>query len=236
MSEPEVPNIDANVSMLINPEFGHEITADWFVPEFWGDKAAPVSSGGRGGAWFIRAGDDQFVLRAYLRGGLVARIFRRTYMYTGERNVRSFSEFRILSQLQTIGLPVPAPVAAWYKKLSPIQYQAAIIIERIEGAEPLGDIIGSLEPADWRRLGQTIRRFHDAEVRHADLNCFNVLVVGHHFFLIDFDKSNIMPAGASQKWKVDNLNRFARSLRKVSGDDVVSLVWESFMDGYEGNK
>lgn len=234
MAESEVFKRENSSFYIVNPSYSGDVTLDWFVPEYWGAKASMVDSGGRGGAWFISNAGKQLVLREYLRGGFASHLSRRTYTYTGEHNVRSFSEFRVLKRLLNMALPVPVPVAAWYRKISPIQYQAAIIIERIQGAKPLADGVDSLNDDDWHALGQTIRRFHDADVRHADLNCFNVLIVGRDFFLIDFDKGSIMPPGSRTKWKTDNLNRFARSLRKVAGDTAVNRFWSTFLNGYEG--
>src|SRR5699024_8762610 len=153
------------------------------------------------------------------------RISRQTYIFTSEQSVRSISEFRALSKLISLDLPVPLPVAAWYKKVSRFQYRAAIIVERIPDAQPLADRINMLNAADWRLLGQTIRRFHDYGVRHADLNCFNVLIAQGLFYLIDFDKGRIMPSDSRSGWKANNLARFARSLRKVAGDTVLNEVW-----------
>lgn len=235
MAESEICKRENNSFFLVNPDFRGDVTADWFAPEYWGSNAAPVGSGGRGGAWFINAHGQQLVLRKYLRGGLASRVSRKTYAYTNEHSVRSFSEFRVLSRLISLSLPVPAPIAAWYRKVSPLQYQAAIIVERIQSAMPLADRIGALNDADWHVLGQTIRRFHDAGVRHADLNCFNVLVVERDFFLIDFDKGCIIPPSSRSPWKNDNLNRFARSLKKVAGDAVLNQVWGTFLNGYEGS-
>ncbi|MDS1310642.1 3-deoxy-D-manno-octulosonic acid kinase [Marinobacter xiaoshiensis] len=235
MVETEIFKRENNSFILVNSDVIGNVTTDWFTPEYWGDKASLVGSGGRGGAWFIKAGDKEFVLREYLRGGLASHISRKTYAYTGEHNVRSFSEFRVLNRMISMDLPVPVPVAAWYRKVSPIQYRAAIIIERIKGATPLADLIGKLDSGDWHALGQTVRRFHDADVRHADLNCFNVLMVEKDFFLIDFDKGCIMPPSSRSNWKADNLNRLARSLKKVAGDAALNRFWNVFLNGYEGS-
>jgi|SRR5690554_16388 len=235
MAETEICKRENNSLLLVDPGFRGEVTADWFVPEYWGSNGTPVDSGGRGGAWFISFKGQQLVLREYLRGGLVSRIARRTYSYSGEQRVRSLSEFRLLQQLTLLGLPVPAPVAAWFQKVTPLQYQAAIIIERIRNAVPLADRIDALDNSGWHLLGQTIRRFHDSGVRHADLNCFNVLIADGVFFLIDFDKGRIMPPGArSAGWKNKNLNRLARSLKKVACDADLNTVWKIFLNGYEG--
>lgn len=225
---------EENTVLLVDTAFQEVVTEEWFDSRWWGGHAVPVESGGRGGAWFIDAGNSQFVLREYLRGGFIARFSRKTYVCSGERQVRSFSEFRLLSHMVALGLPVPLPVAAWYKKVSCFAYRAAIIIERIPGSQPLADCLNKLDSADWSRLGRTIRRFHDAGVRHADLNCFNVLVVDKEFFLIDFDKGRIMPKNSSRsRWQEDNLNRFSRSLKKVASDAALRQVWGDFLEGYK---
>ncbi len=220
--------------MLIHPDYKGRVTEEWFDADAWGKQARPVSSGGRGGAWFLRAGADRLVLREYRRGGLVAKVSLSAYLYTRESEVRSFAEFRLLNQLVSLGLPVPRPVAAWYRKLSPLQYRAAIIIEQLEGTTPLADLFQTMASDAWALLGATIRQFHDAGVRHADLNCFNVLVRGDEFFLIDFDKGDIRRADSGPGWKAQNLSRLRRSLVKVSGGESEALQqrWQSFLDGY----
>ncbi|WP_339753113.1 3-deoxy-D-manno-octulosonic acid kinase [uncultured Marinobacter sp.] len=232
MVESEICSREEGSAMLVHPDYRGRVTADWFNADYWGDKARPVSSGGRGGAWFVRAGDDRLVLREYRRGGLMARVAQHTYAYMGESEVRSFAEFRLLNMLMTLGLPVPRPVAAWYRKLSQVQYRAAIMIEQLEDTVPLAELILRLDSQAWESLGTTIRRFHDAGVMHADLNCFNVLVRSGEYFLIDFDKGRLMKDGTPARWKKASLERFSRSLVKVAGAQVREQVWVSFLNGY----
>ena len=234
MVESEICIRERASAMLIHPDYQGMVTEDWFNADFWGEQARPVSSGGRGGAWFLQAGDDRLVLREYRRGGLVAKISLDAYLYTGESEVRSFAEFRLLNQLVSLDLPVPRPVAAWYRKLSPIQYRAAIIIEQLEDTVPLAELIQTIDDVSWAALGSTIRRFHDAGVRHADLNCFNVLVREGEFFLIDFDKGAIRQPDSDRGWKNQNLSRLRRSLVKVNGGESASLNqgWQAFLAGY----
>lgn len=235
MTESEIGVRKEGSVLLVHPDYEGRVTMDWFCPGFWGEKAQPVGSGGRGAAWFIDTGVGRVVLREYRRGGLVARISEQNYVFTRESDVRSVAEFRLLNHLVNMGLPVPKPVAAWYRKVSKALYQAAIMIERLESTAPLAELVPALDVTDWRALGTTIRRFHDAGVNHADLNCFNVLVRDGTYFLIDFDKGRIMPRQSSEKWKVNNLERFARSIRKVAGSAALDRVWDSFMNGYNGS-
>lgn len=236
MAESESYVREGNSAFLVHPEYQGAVTEEWFDPEYWGRQATPVDRGGRGGAWFLHAASGPLVLRHYRRGGLVARFVESSYVYRSEEKVRSFAEFRLLARLVQLGFPVPRPVAAWYRKTSPKQYRAAIIIERIEAAKPLADLIDTLSPGGWEVLGQVIKNFHDAGVRHADLNCFNVLVSQGNFYLIDFDKGKIVGANESSGWKNSNLRRFARSLHKVAGVEAQDITWRSFMKGYNGSQ
>lgn len=174
------------------------------------------------------------VLRHYLRGGYVAKFCRSAYAYTGEDRTRSFAEFRLLSRLRDLNLPVPEPVAAYYRRLNVFVYEAAILIGRIENVVPLGDCVTELSDNDWRRLGQLLRRFHDAGVNHADLNCFNILMQVQSFYVIDFDKGRIessRPQGAS--WRQRNLDRLYRSLAKLdSGTFDLKSRWQALASGY----
>ena len=236
MAESEICVRDNHSACLLHPDYLGQVSEAWFSPEYWGKLARPVSSGGRGGAWFVDADGHQVVLRKYLRGGLMTRLSRSSYVFLGEQHVRSFAEFRLLNWLTELELPVPKPVAAWYRRMSPLHYQASIIIERIDNTAPLADLIGSLDDNGWRNLGVNLRRFHDAGVKHADLNCFNVLVRGNEFFLIDFDKGQIVQSPASAGWKSANLERFARSLRKLAGAKTQERVWYFLMNGYNGSQ
>ena len=211
------------------------ITPDWFCPEYWGEQAVPVTAGGRGGAWFIAQGDHQWVLRHYRRGGLMAKLSTSRFLYTGESRVRSLAEFKLLRQLHEAGLPVPAPVAAGYQRLG-ISYRAAILLERLPGVQPFGSLAGQCDEQVWRAVGQTIRRFHDAGVYHADLNCFNVLVADPTIYLIDFDKGRLKSPGA-EGWKHRNLQRLKRSLLKLEcfASEALDLDarWGALRGGYE---
>ncbi|MDK8466027.1 3-deoxy-D-manno-octulosonic acid kinase [Marinobacter sp. SS13-12] len=234
MVESEICIREEGGAMLVHTDYQGRVSPHWFEPAYWGQNARPVSSGGRGGAWFLQAGEDKLVLREYRRGGLMAKVSRSSYGYTCESEVRSFAEFRLLNQLVSLGLPVPRPVAAWYRKLSPIRYKAAIIIEQLVGTTPLAELLQTMDRQAWASLGRTVRKFHDAGVLHADLNCFNILVRGVEFFLIDFDKGAIKPASSTSGWKDQNLSRLHRSLVKVSGGESLLLRqgWQSFLAGY----
>ncbi|MDX1799499.1 MAG: 3-deoxy-D-manno-octulosonic acid kinase [Marinobacter sp.] len=221
-------------ALLVHPDYEGQVKPDWFDPAFWGARCAPVSSGGRGNAWFLTPPDEPaMVLRWYRRGGLVARLSRFSYVFAGLSQARAFTEFRLLSTLFEHGLPVPRPVAARIQRHHGVLYRGAIITCMIDDAVPLADRFERLARSDWQTLGSVIRQFHDAGVFHADLNCFNILLQGDRFYLIDFDKGRILPPAGSDRWKQATLRRLVRSLEKVAGETAVARVWEWVLQGYQ---
>lgn len=225
--------------MLVSPEY-ENVTEHWFEPNFWKGKASSVSSGGRGSAWFIDAGGFQFVLRHYRRGGLVARLAEKSYFFTGYSGARSLVEFRLLCQLRSLGLPVPAPVAALAWRYRFLWYRAAILVERIPGAVNLPDCARLSEKSLWTQLGQVIRCFHDYGLNHVDLNCDNVLVAGDEIYLIDFDRCKLLPSNghtADSSWKHKNLERLHRSIRKRCvnlSSSQQEAMWQHMKQAYQG--
>lgn len=219
MSEAEKVRIETkDVIAFVASEYAEAFDPAWFSPDSWGDRAEPVSAGGRGSAWFVLRPERDWVLRHYRRGGLMARFNERAYFYSGEGNVRSFSEFQILQDMAGMGLPVPRPIAAGYRRQG-LFYSASIIVERLTDVVPLGELLrGGEDSSDiWARVGRVLRQFHDAGVFHADLNCFNILVGKDKVYLIDFDRGEFRQSSivAGTGWKERNLSRLKRSAVKL---------------------
>ena len=188
----------------------------WFVPSRWGERARPVDSGGRGGAWFVDAPFGPGLLRLYLRGGWAARVSRDRYLWHGANRTRSFEEFRLTRALLAMGLPVPRPIAASYVR-DGMSYRASILIERIPDVRSLADralVAGSGAP--WEEAGRLVALFHRKGLDHADLNAHNVLFNAQgKGGLIDFDRGALrIPA---TRWREKNLLRLQRSLLKLRG-------------------
>jgi 3-deoxy-D-manno-octulosonic acid kinase len=201
-------------AILFDSQHARQVMPDWFVPNTWGERARPVSSGGRGGAWFIDGPDGPMVLRHYLRGGWAAHISRDGYLWQGANKVRSFVEFRLTRKLHAMGLPVPRPLAACYRRQGQ-RYRAAILLERLDGVHSFAEralVAGSGAP--WEETGRLIARFHRMGLDHADLNAHNILFdATGQGWLIDFDRCRLrIPATG---WREANLARLARSLRKL---------------------
>lgn len=186
---------------------------------------------GRGASLFLNAGNgEEWVLRPYRRGGLVARLSEARYLWTGLERTRAFRELRLTADLHARGLPVPRPVAADVTRHG-LTYSAALITVRIPGARALASLLENGEADDdlLQRVGATIRRFHDVGLDHVDLNARNLLVGEEgKVWLIDLDRCRLRHDGA---WKGRNLERLERSLVKLGAPDTMTAIRKGYALG-----
>ncbi|MCP1673170.1 3-deoxy-D-manno-octulosonic acid kinase [Natronocella acetinitrilica] len=190
-------------------------------------------SSGRRSAWFLRFGDRNMVLRHYWRGGMVARISADVYVWTGLERTRPWREWHLLAQMRAAGLPVPVPVAARVSRQGP-GYRGDLLTLAIPGAEPLDTVIhaGADNVALWGSIGKTIRRFHIAGFRHADLNVRNILVdAERRIWLIDWDRGTHR---TDHDWALGNIARLRRSLQKDPAlKAAADRHWQRLLASYE---
>ena len=185
---------------------------DWLREQ---GKLLSTAVGGRARVCVFRHAGDECVLRHYRRGGMVAKFASQSYFWMGLRQTRAWRELALLDDLHAEGLPVPRPLAAWVRRRG-VGYRAALITYRIPNSQTFADLLQQRAAPEtlWRAVGETLRRFHDAGVYHADLNANNLLIDDQsQVFLIDFDKGERLGQGA--RWQRDNLSRLHRSLCKL---------------------
>lgn len=191
-----------------------------FERGYWQARGALTEqTGGRGSIDFIDLEGRNWVMRRYLRGGMAAQIAHDRYLFLGESRTRSFRELRLLAELRDRKLPVPAPVAACYRR-GLLTYSAALITERLSGARTLSEtlVAGHMDDARWAAIGRCLRRFHDAGVQHADLNAHNIMLGENgEVWLLDFDRGRLRTPGS---WTGRVLDRLARSLAKISNGAI----------------
>ncbi|GIU14897.1 MULTISPECIES: 3-deoxy-D-manno-octulosonic acid kinase [unclassified Shewanella] len=217
------------------------IEPSWFGADFWREQSAITgSSKGRYTTWFVDAssideGQNQWVLRHYYRGGLIEKISRDQYLFTGLEKTRAVAELALLETLFEQGFAVPKPIAANVER-SGLFYRADLIIERVEGAEDLVARLSKSAMPDeqWQTLGETIAQFHNHGVYHADLNAKNILICADKFYLIDFDRGELRQSNC--QWQQANMSRLLRSFRKELGK-LPSLAfsednWQQLHQGY----
>lgn len=192
-------------------------------------------AGGRGIARVIRHGHQEWVLRHYHRGGAIRHLLVDRFMWLGEENTRCFREWRLLDTLVRLGLPVPRPVAARYRREGAF-YRQDLITVRIPNAESFAQRLGrqGASPDVWASVGQCIARFHAAGVWHADLNAHNVQIdAADRVYLLDFDRGRIRRDHAA--WPRRNLQRLERSLRKIGDRSEIAFSpreWDWLLAGY----
>jgi 3-deoxy-D-manno-octulosonic acid kinase len=176
------------------------------------------------------------VLKHYFRGGLVASIVKDQYFGFDIEKTRAFREWRLLKDMRKLDLPVPNAIAAHVRQ-GVLYYRADLITQKIENSKTLSDVLvdGVIDDELWKEVGSCIKRFHDKNVYHADLNARNILLTEEgKVYLIDFDNSDFRPG--SQLWKVGNLVRLKRSLLKFKKNEkrfnFCEDDWSIFLEGY----
>ena len=216
---------------LLGPvtELRQGLTTVWFDPDVLslkdGESAfalpeqgstALATGSGRGQAQRLTLQGHDVVLRHYRRGGLVARFNPDRYRRTPARSSRAMQEFSLLRPMRALNLPVPAPVAA-RQVTTGRHYTADIIVAMLPGTRNVVQrlVEGELSPEAWRAIGQAIRRLHDAQIHHSDLNAHNILLdTAGQAWIVDFDKCD---RRHGEDWKALNLQRLLRSLNKEAG-------------------
>jgi len=195
-----------------------------------------ATGSGRGQVHLVSIAGTEAVLRHYRRGGLIARFSEDQYWRKPAHHSRAMREFALLRFMRSWDLPVPVPLAARHNP-SGWFYRADILVERIPDSENVAQCLSrrGLEPAHWHALGRAIRRLHDRQVFHADLNCHNLLLdAGGQAWVVDFDRCEIRPG---TPWKTANLARLLRSLHKEKGKRPVfhwnDADWAHLMHGYD---
>lgn len=225
---------------------GHYLTFDdsrvaqpapsWFDPEYWHQQQKVTGQAkGRGTTLFIQDKGNRWVLRHYRRGGLIGKLINDSYLFTGLRHTRSFSEFALLVKMRSLSLPVPRPVAAHVHRRGWL-YRADIMTDLIPDARDIHAVLceRELDKLTWRLIGQTIARFHRHQIYHHDLNIRNLMLDGQNtVWLIDFDRCS---ERAGDAWKQGNLDRLYRSLNKEKGREPRFHWhpdhWQWLLEGY----
>jgi tRNA A-37 threonylcarbamoyl transferase component Bud32 len=166
---------------------------------------------------------------------LVRKLIADRYWWRGATRTRSFAEWRILFALRRAGLPVPAPLAAGYRRKGR-WYTADIIVEQIPDARTLVEHLQavSLPLSQWAAIGRTLHGLHACGVWHADLNAHNVMLDVHgKVWLIDFDRARRRKPGL---WADANLARLHRSIEKVMlalpPERFTRADWAALLSGY----
>jgi len=227
-----------NGAILYDKAIINQISDERFTPEGWLHAevlTGSLRSGGRGNTMFVGNVPRQFVLRHYRRGGLLGKLVRDTYLFSGEDLTRPFMEWRLLDKLAANNMNVPRPAAARFRRRGTF-YTADLITVRIPDVVSLSQYIAAQDrdEAFWQSVGAAIWKFHEAGVYHADMNAYNVQVdKDGDIWMLDFDKGALKSPGP---WQQETLSRLHRSLKKVLDLDprlhFRAVNWEQLLQGY----
>ncbi len=206
-------SVGATTTLWHNPVLlGTEFTDTMFDPPSH-DADTLATGSGRGDALRMKIRGHDVVLRHYRRGGMVARFNPDRYRLSPARESRAMREFALLRWMTAMALPVPTAVAARQQTIGR-HYRADIMVGMIPSTQNLVQRLTTtpLNEAQWKAVGGAIRRLHDAQVFHSDLNAHNILLGDdNRIWVVDFDKCETRSGG---EWKANNLQRLERSLRK----------------------
>ena len=212
----------SGVRVLVRADLARSLGA-WLVttPLALPPDSVAVRSG-RGAAWRMRLpGGGRGVLRRYRRGGVVARLVRETYLGVV---TRPFHELAVTTEARRRGVAAPevlgARVEGW------LVYRGAIVTAEVPHATTLVEALRTAGDDSRRHAlaaaaGRVVGQMHRAGVWHADLNLTNLLATAGDdadVTVLDFDRARLArrPLGARARRR--NLERLARSLRKLDPD------------------
>ncbi len=229
---------DAQQKVWFDDALLHEDPSQCCNPEFWQQNGKVLGSAtGRGTTWFVQLQQTQGALRHYRRGGLFGKLVADSYGFTGWEKTRSYQEFMLLNHLRDAGVNVPRPIAARVQKHG-LLYKADLLSEKVPNARDLVSILQESPISDelYRKIGREIRKMHDAQVNHTDLNIHNILIDDQEkVWIIDFDKCYVQ---IGDSWKQGNLKRLKRSFEKERRKRTVHWSEDDFYDvlsAYKGN-
>ncbi|WP_333004741.1 3-deoxy-D-manno-octulosonic acid kinase [Vibrio coralliilyticus] len=199
-----------------------------FDAEFWQNAGKVIGSAqGRGTTWFVQTETIEAALRHYRRGGLFGKLVEDSYLFSSWEKTRSYQEFQLLNTLIEAGVNVPRPIAACAVK-SGLAYKADLLSEKIPNARDLVSILmeSPLSAEMYQKIGLEIRKMHDAQVNHTDLNIHNILIDEQDkVWIIDFDKCYQQSGNG---WKQSNLDRLKRSFEKEVGKGGIHWKLDDF--------
>jgi 3-deoxy-D-manno-octulosonic acid kinase len=227
-----------NGAILYDKAIINQISPERFTAAGWPHAevlTGPLRSAGRGNTIFVGNVPRQFVLRHYRRGGLLGKVVRDSYIFSGEDLTRSFMEWRLLDKLAANNMNVPRPAAARFCRRGTF-YTADLITVRIPSVVSLSEYISTEERGEafWQELGASIWKFHEAGVYHADMNAYNIQIdKDGDVWMLDFDKGALKAPGP---WQQETLSRLHRSLVKILGLEPTlhfrKANWDQLLGGY----
>ncbi len=178
------------------------------------------------------------MVRRYVHGGLFASIGRDLH-FGAER---AFNELAVAEGAFAAGVRSPQPIGILAAKAGGPFWRLAFLSAEIPDCEDLIHYCCRLGeyPAETaaiekrgviRETANQLRKMHDAGILHGDLHLKNLLLQRRLastplVYVIDFDMARATPGPLPLEQRLRNLNRLARSVRKLSVADSVLTAWD----------
>jgi len=189
--------------------------------EAWG-RSVPHALRGRGAVHVLATPRGEIVAKRLQRGGMFGGVLRGLYADAS----RSLREAQAAEMLAARGVATPPVIAARATRVIPTLWKLEVATARLRAEGDLLDVLrarGSV-PGLALSAGRTLKRAHDAGLRHRDLQVKNLLVPAGFpgaggagepaaLVVLDLDRCDVgAPLGEEER--IAALARFARSLVK----------------------
>jgi tRNA A-37 threonylcarbamoyl transferase component Bud32 len=168
---------------------------------------------------------ERLIVRPYLRGGLIGRVFHDRYFDAK----RAIKELQLYQEAHKRGIPTLEVIGAVTRSCRGLGYRHGIITRYLEEVQDLAAILVDQTDPIFRRqgmraAGQAIRIMHDQGFNHPDLNIKNILIrfekdegqetAQARAWVIDFDRGHFVEGALLKKARSNNLLRLLRSFVK----------------------
>jgi len=191
-------------------------------------------AGGRVRHALVSTKGEEWVLKAYRRGGLLGRWNSERYWGSS----RFLDELVVAAHAERSGVATAEVLALIVERAGLGSVRAWLVTRYLHGAKPLGDYFGTPEQrAVFRAAGQVVRRMHLAGIDHHDLHLGNImgsLEDGRaQAYIVDWDRARVLSDGAWSPY--GNLSRLWRSVLKGRRKDELaelSRPVRAFIRGY----
>lgn len=214
------------------------------------DAARNRGAAGRGNVSHVELADGtRVIVREFLRGGLLARFCRRSFLRPqfGSRQqlpdgsllsgYRPFDELRVLEYLRLHGTSVPVPVVAFICE-SYLTYRGLIVLEEVRRSRNLLDLVLKKEQGVSlaelsAAVGREAWKMLNLGIQHTDLHLGNVLLDGTGgVVIIDLDKALCLKSSSDlSSARAMLIERWTRSCKKHGALELIKPFSEAMLDG-----
>ena len=159
--------------------------------------------------------EGRVVVRHYYHGGWLRHLTGDLFW---DKPPRPFRELAVSEEARAQGVRTPEVIAAVVRWVTPVLYRGDLITAEVAPARDPVEFFGSEVDPSTRRwalaeLASAIRKMHECQLFHQDLNVRNLLLGSGRAHILDLDGAQFFEILGSRRIKA-NLLRLSRSMRK----------------------